>query len=172
MEHHVDDYICASSHDALTVVGVVNKLDRRRVLLPARRYASAGTSHGSVSVSVCLSVTSRCSVETVERIELVLDMIAYFYFSYTVLKRNLRIFKNKGTSPWHFVPNSGLISPRHIDRRPCYQLSLRKVDAQSVIYWTVVGQLSWQCLRPLAGDRAYHSNRKASLQHDSVARFH
>ena len=56
VEHHVGDYICASSHDALTVVGVVNKLDRRRVLLPARRYASAGTSHGFVSVSVCLSV--------------------------------------------------------------------------------------------------------------------
>jgi len=121
VEHHVGDYIhvCASSHDALTVVGVVNKLDRRPVLLPARRYASAGTSRGSVSVSVCLSVTSRCSVETVERIELheVLSMVASFYFSYTVLKGNLGIFKNKGTFLWNFVPNSGLISPRHIDRR-------------------------------------------------------
>ena len=34
------------------------------------------------------------------------------------------------------------ISPRHIDRRTCYQLSWRKVDAQNVINWTVVGQLS------------------------------
>ena len=29
----------------------------------------------------------------------------------------------------------------HIDRRTCCQLSSRKVDAQSVINWTVVGQL-------------------------------
>jgi len=36
--------------------------------LPAQRYASAGTSYGLVSVSV----TSRCSIETVERIWLVL----------------------------------------------------------------------------------------------------
>ena len=46
--------------------------------LPERHYASAGTSHGPVSVSVCLSVsmsvsdTSRCSVKTVKRIGLVL----------------------------------------------------------------------------------------------------
>jgi len=41
---------------------------------PARRYASAATSYGPVSVclSVCLSVTSRCSIETAERIELAL----------------------------------------------------------------------------------------------------
>ena len=38
-------------------------------ILPARRYASAGTSYGPVSV--CLSVTSWCSIETDERIELV-----------------------------------------------------------------------------------------------------
>jgi len=38
--------------------------------LPERRYASAGTSCGPVSV--CLSVTSRSSVETDERIEPVL----------------------------------------------------------------------------------------------------
>jgi len=37
--------------------------------LPARCYASTGTSH--VRVSVCLSVTSRSSVETAECIELV-----------------------------------------------------------------------------------------------------
>ena len=32
--------------------------------------------------------------------------------------------------------------PARIDRRTCCQLSLRNVDAQSVINWTVVGQLS------------------------------
>jgi len=42
--------------------------------LPALRYAGAGTSYGPVSVclSVSVSVTSRSSVETAERIELVL----------------------------------------------------------------------------------------------------
>jgi len=37
-------------------------------LLPARRYASAGTSYGLVSVTlyVSVSVTSRCSVEKAE----------------------------------------------------------------------------------------------------------
>jgi len=42
--------------------------------LPARRYASAGTSYGPVSVSV----TSQCSVETVERIGLV--FLAWDFF--------------------------------------------------------------------------------------------
>jgi len=47
---------------------------RHDLLLPARRYASAGTSHDpvSVSVSVCLLVTSRCSIKRDERINLVL----------------------------------------------------------------------------------------------------
>jgi len=44
--------------------------------LPARRYVSAGTSY--VPVSVCLSVTSRSSVETVKRIGLVFGMGASF----------------------------------------------------------------------------------------------
>jgi len=42
--------------------------------VPARGFASAGTSYDPVSVcvclSVCLSVTSRSSIEMVERIEL------------------------------------------------------------------------------------------------------
>ena len=44
-----------------------------RGVLPSRCYARAGTSYGAVSVSdcVCLSVTSRCSVEMDERINLV-----------------------------------------------------------------------------------------------------
>jgi len=58
------------------------------MLLPARRNASAGTSYGPVSVclSVCLSVTSRSSIETDERIEqLVFDKGAFSDLSYTVL---------------------------------------------------------------------------------------
>ena len=49
-------------------------------VLPARRYASAGTSYGPVS----LSVTSRCSIEVVGRIELVFGMEASFDQSYAV----------------------------------------------------------------------------------------
>ena len=101
-----------------------------------------GTSHGPVSA--CLSVTSRCSIETDERIELVFGMRASFHTSYTVLKGNLVISKNKGTSLWNFVLNSGLRKFCHGISivETCYQLSSRKVDAHSVINWAVVGQLS------------------------------
>jgi len=61
-----------------------------------------------------------------------------------VLKGNSVISKNKGTSPWNFVLNSGLRKFRHGISivETCYQFSSRKVDAQSVINWAVVGQLS------------------------------
>ena len=100
---------------------------------------------GHVCLSVCLSVTSRCSIETAEQIELVFGMSASFHPSYTVLKGNSVISKNKGTkSLWNFVLNSGLRKFRHSISivETCYQLSSKKVDAQSVINWAVVGQLS------------------------------
>ena len=53
--------------------------------LPARRYASAGASYGPVSMFVCLSVSSQCSIETDGRIELVFGMLASFDLSYNVL---------------------------------------------------------------------------------------
>ena len=69
-----------------------------------------------------------------------------FYLSYTVLKGNSDISRNKGTSVWNFVPNSGLtvyrILPQHSDRGNWYRLSSKEVDAQSVINWTVVDQQS------------------------------
>ena len=67
-----------------------------------------------------------------------------FHPSYIVLKGNLVISKNNGTSFWNFVLNSRLRKFRHGISivETCYQLSLRKVDAQSVINWTVVDQLS------------------------------
>jgi len=52
----------------------------------------------SVCLSVCLSVTSRSSIEMVERIELVFDKGASFHPPYTVLKESSGISKNKGTS--------------------------------------------------------------------------
>jgi len=61
-----------------------------------------------------------------------------------VLKRNSVTSKNKAISIWNFVLNSGLRKFRHGISivETCYQLSSRKVDAQSVINWAVVGQLS------------------------------
>jgi len=58
--------------------------ERPRQFSPARRYASACTSYGPVSVSVgvclsvCLSVTSRCSINRDERINVVFGMWASF----------------------------------------------------------------------------------------------
>jgi len=76
---------------------------------------------------------------------------AFFDLSYTVLKVNSGILENKGTKGtflWNFVPNSGLrkfcFGISIVEA--CYRLSLTKVDAQSMINWTVVGQLSWQYL--------------------------
>ena len=62
----------------------------------------------------------------------------------TVLERNSGISRNKlllstVTSPQ--TPD-GLILHRLSIVETCYQLSSRKVDAQSVINWTVGGQLS------------------------------
>ena len=101
-----------------------------------------GTSHRPVSAR--LSVTSRCSIETAERIKLgFFGTWASFHQSYTVLKGNPVISKNKRTSLWNFVLKSGLRKFRHGISivETCYQLSSRMVDADSVIIWAVVGQL-------------------------------
>jgi len=87
------------------------------------------------SVRLSVSVKSRSSIETTERIELVFDTGASIHPSYTVLTGNSAISKNKGTSLWNFVPNSGLrkfyFGISIVET--CYQLSSRKVDAQSAI---------------------------------------
>ena len=61
-----------------------------------------------VRLSVSVSATSRSSVEMGERIELVFGMETFFHLSCTVFVGNSGIFKNKGTSFWNFVQNSGL----------------------------------------------------------------
>jgi len=92
-----------------------------------------------VCLSVCLSVsvTSRCSNEAVEGIGLFFGLGASFHISYTLCYQ-------MGTSLWNFALDAGLRKFRHSTSivEACYQLSSRKVDAQSVINWTVVGQLS------------------------------
>ena len=86
-----------------------------------------------LSVCLCPSVTSRSSIETAKRIGL---FLAWELPS---------TYPTLGTSLWNFfAPNSGLEKFHH-DRsivEMYYQLSSTKVDAQSVINWTVAGQLS------------------------------
>jgi len=64
----------------------------------------------SVCLSVCLclflSVTSRCSIETDERIELMFGMRTSFHLSCTVFEGNSVFSENKTTYLWNFVPNS------------------------------------------------------------------
>ena len=50
----------------------------------------------------------------------------------------------------------------------CYQFSSRKVDAQSVMNWIVVGQLSWQYLRAPTLDRCSLSQRSSSSVYSTI----
>ena len=75
-------------------------------------------------MALCLSVSvchKSCSVEMAKGIELVFGMGACFHLSYTVLKRNSSTFKDKGTSLWNFVPDSGLFAS-------VYRSSKRVID--------------------------------------------
>ena len=114
--------------------------------LPARHSASTGTGYGPVSLCLCLrlSVTSRSAIETNKQIGLVLAWELPSTYA-TLYYKEIRVPpKNKGSSLWNFAHNSGLRKFRH--RRSivetCYQLSSRKVDSQSMMNWTVIGQLS------------------------------
>jgi len=83
---------------------------------------------------------------------------------------NSVISKNKGTSLWNFVLNSGLRRFRHGISivETCYQLSSRKVDPQSVKNWTVVGQLSRQYLRAPTLDHYSLSHRSSSTVYSTI----
>jgi len=87
----------------------------------------------TLSVCVCLSVTSRSSIETAERIELVFGTGVSFHLSYTVLKGISGISKNKGASLWNFVRNFNLrkICFSILIVGKCHRLSSRKVDSQT-----------------------------------------
>ena len=118
---HLVSHACrriVSSHGSTPVASVMTVLSVGAVLpiFTARCFASAM----SYTMCLCLSVTSQCSVETAERIELVFGVGPSFRLSYTVLQRNSGVSKNKDTSLWNFVrPYSGLhkILLWHIDRR-------------------------------------------------------
>jgi len=96
-------------------------------------------------------------------------MWASFHPSYTVLKRNSVTSKNKGTSIWNFVLNSGLENFATAYRSS--KLSSSKVDAQSVINWAVVGQLSRQYLRAPTLDHYSLSHRSSSAVYSTILWF-
>ena len=71
-------------------------------------------------LSVC--VTSRCSIETAEWIELIVSTEATLDFPYAMLSGNSGIFSHKGTSVWNLVRNSErsrlcrfFATSRHVD---------------------------------------------------------
>jgi len=124
----------------------------------------------ALCLSVCLSVTSRCSIETAERIELCFGIGAYFHRSYTVLKGNSSISRSKGTSVWNIVSNSGL-------RKLCFGISI----VERVI--NLARQDGRSERDKLDGRRRSTKNTsehpqsitviiKLCLQHDSVARVY
>jgi len=136
-------------------------------------YASAGTGCGLVSVCPCPSGQHKSEFYWngwTNRAGYCMELPSTHLP--TLCYKEIRVPpKNKGTSLLNFAPNCGLWKFRH-DRsivETCYQLSSTKVDAQSVINWTVVGQLSWQYLRAptVDGCVVYHSDRQAL----STARF-
>ena len=80
--------------------------------------------------SVCLSVHHKpvLYIEMTGQIELVFGMEASFHPS-VVLQGNSGISKNKGTSVWNFVPNSGLTKFRH---GKWIVLSIKLIDGQYI----------------------------------------
>jgi len=79
-------------------------------------------------LSVCLSVTSRCSIEMDKRVIWFLIWGFFRPLCFKEIQVSTKIRALTGT----FL-NSELkkISPRHIDRGTCYQLSSRKVSFQN-----------------------------------------
>ena len=87
------------------------------------------------------------------------------------VKRKFGYLQNTGTSLRNFVLKSGLRKFRHGISivETCYQLSSRKVDAQSVINWAVVGQLSrWHFRAPTLDHYIYFI---AQIVSATTARF-
>jgi len=121
----------------------------------------------TLCLSVCLSVTCRCSIETDRRIELIFGLFR------PILRGVLGKFRYLEKSEYFRLElfpklRTQKISPRHIDRRTCYQLSSRKVDARSVINWAVVGQLSLQYFRAATLDYCSLSQCSSSSVYSTI----
>ena len=100
----------------------------------------------AMALCMCLSVsvTSRCSVETGERIELVLAWELPSTYP-TLCYKEIQISSKIRVLPSRtFLQSLDFENFRHSTStvEACYQLSSRKADVHSAINWTVVGQLS------------------------------
>ena len=112
---------------------VANRLQNMPVqeFLPARRYASAGTNYGPVSV--CCLCRSQVGVLS-KRTDGLIWFLAWGLLSTstTLCFKEIQVSaKNNVTSLWNFFLSSGLRKFRHGISivKTCYQLSSRKVDA-------------------------------------------
>ena len=104
-----------------------------------------------LAMALCLSVcVCRFSIET--------STYPTLYY------KEIQVRLKRCTSLCNFAPNSGLRKFRHGISivEACYQLGLRQVDAQSVINWDVVGQLTGQYLRAPTLDHCSLSHRSSS----------
>ena len=86
------------------------------------------------------------------------------------VKTKFGYLQNKAISIWNFVLNSGLRKFRHGISivETCYQLSSRKVDAQSVINWAVVDQLSRYYPPAPTLDHCSLSHRSSSAVYSTI----
>ena len=106
-------------------------------LLPARCYEVPAM---ALFVCQCVSVTSRCSIETSGRIQLVLAW--RFSLTYpTLYYSGIQVFTKITVLPCKTLSQT-LELQNFVRHHVEHQLSSTKVGAQSVINWIVVGQLS------------------------------
>jgi len=110
-----------------------------------------------LAMALCLSVcVCRFSIET--------STYPTLYY------KEIQVRLKRCTSLCNFAPNSGLRKFRHGISivEACYQLGLRQVDAQSVINWDVVGQLTGQYLRAPTLDHCSLSHRSSSSVYSAI----
>jgi len=162
----------SSSPTLLMWYGTVALLFRaRRQLAMLTRVLADVVLCLSVCLSVCLCL-SQVGVLSKQLNKSSWSMVRELPSSYpTQLQGNSGIFKNKGTSLWNFVPNSGL-------RKFCFRISIvktwyrlrsTKVDAQSTINWTVVGQLKLTVPPSSDARPLYHNRWSSSAVHSTMS---
>ena len=123
---------------------------------PARRASRSSAGAGARSARSCTmhSPAAAATLQTDPRDALVVPLLAHVHAQRGrtthspaadgPARRTSRCTAGAGTRSARIraTHSPAADRPARIDRRTCCQLSLRNVDAQSVINWTVVGQLS------------------------------
>ena len=109
-----------------------------------------------VCLSVCLSVTSRSSIETAP------NRVGFWHRGFLLsilhcVKGNSGILKNKGNFLWNFVPNV----PNSGHRKFCFGISIFETCYRLSSTQSVTG-LSWQYLRAPTLDRCSLSQWSSS----------